>query len=354
MTEDRRNGNGEWLSKQQLVSVTIIIVIATIAFFYIRADRLDQERQNEAVNSQLVDAAGAANANAETLKTVNTALEQLCDKIPVEEQLESGVRYTCKLQEQGDTEPINPEEIDLTPGPDADTDTDVTYTLDQLRSIAASEVAKAIEANLPKDGVKGDKGDRGRPGKDGEPGEPGAPGATAYELAVSNGFSGSRDEWLASLEGSVGPEGPQGDKGDKGDKGDTGGQGVPGKSAYEIAVENGFVGTRDQWLASLQGKDGQPGPAGKSAYEVAVDNGFQGTRDQWLASLEGPPGPQGPEGPKGEPGDPAQLPDKFIIDVTCSTNNQIIVSYYGGTFRYITITDPLTQERMVCTASSIM
>lgn len=30
---------------------------------------------------------------------------------------------------------------------------------------------------------------------------------------------------------------------------------------------------------------GPPGPAGKSAYQVAVDNGFQGTEAQWLASL---------------------------------------------------------------------
>lgn len=30
---------------------------------------------------------------------------------------------------------------------------------------------------------------------------------------------------------------------------------------------------------------GPPGPAGKSAYQIAVDNGFSGTEAQWLASL---------------------------------------------------------------------
>lgn len=30
-----------------------------------------------------------------------------------------------------------------------------------------------------------------------------------------------------------------------------------GKSAYEIAVENGFVGTEAEWLQSLHGKDGK-------------------------------------------------------------------------------------------------
>ena len=30
--------------------------------------------------------------------------------------------------------------------------------------------------------------------------------------------------------------------------------GVQGKSAYEIAVDNGFLGTEKEWLESLQGK----------------------------------------------------------------------------------------------------
>jgi hypothetical protein len=38
-----------------------------------------------------------------------------------------------------------------------------------------------------------------------------------------------------------------------------GSQGPPGKSAYEIAVENGFVGTESEWLESLEGPQGPPG-----------------------------------------------------------------------------------------------
>ena len=48
-------------------------------------------------------------------------------------------------------------------------------------------------------------------------------------------------------------------------------KGDPGKSAYEIAVEQGFVGTEEEWLESLHGQDGAQGP-------------------------------QGPQGPQGEPG----------------------------------------------------
>ena len=67
-------------------------------------------------------------------------------------------------------------------------------------------------------------------------------------------------------------------------------KGDPGKSAYEIAVEQGFVGTEEEWLESLRG------PQGDSAYQVAVEQGFVGTKDQWLESLRGPEGPQGVSG----------------------------------------------------------
>lgn len=43
---------------------------------------------------------------------------------------------------------------------------------------------------------------------------------------------------------------------------ESGGSGAAGKSAYEIAVENGFVGTEKEWLESLKGKDGKDGRDG--------------------------------------------------------------------------------------------
>lgn len=58
-------------------------------------------------------------------------------------------------------------------------------------------------------------------------------------------------------------------------------------------------------LAALKGEKGDEG---KSAYQVAVENGYEGTKEEWLASLEGPQGeqgeqgPQGPQGPQGEQG----------------------------------------------------
>ena len=61
-----------------------------------------------------------------------------------------------------------------------------------------------------------------------------------------------------------------------------------GKSAYEIAVANGFVGTEEEWINSLT--------QGKSAYEIAVEHGFEGTEIEWLASLKGEKGDSGDDG----------------------------------------------------------
>lgn len=51
----------------------------------------------------------------------------------------------------------------------------------------------------------------------------------------------------------------------------SGGGSGDGKSAYEIAVENGFVGTEVEWLESL---NGDPGPAGADAMELVVVEDF--------------------------------------------------------------------------------
>lgn len=48
-----------------------------------------------------------------------------------------------------------------------------------------------------------------------------------------------------------------------------GGAGTPGKSAYEVATANGFVGTVQQWLASLKGADGAPGANGSNGLDGA-------------------------------------------------------------------------------------
>ena len=80
---------------------------------------------------------------------------------------------------------------------------------------------------------------------------------------------------------------------------------LQGKSAYDIAVDNGFQGSETEWLESLKGQDGKDGQdGGKSAYEIAVDNGFVGTEQEWLESLKGQNGTDGKDGQDGAQGAP--------------------------------------------------
>ncbi|MGN1224875.1 MAG: hypothetical protein ACI4TG_07205, partial [Ruminococcus sp.] len=155
--------------------------------------------------------------------------------------------------------------------------------------------------------------------------EKGKDGKSAYEIAVENGFVGTEMEWLESLKGADGKDGINGKDGADGVPGQDGidgkngadGQdgvnGIDGKSAYEIAVANGFIGTESEWLESLKGSDGRDGADGlpgkdgidgepgadgtdgKSAYIIAVEHGFTGTETEWLASLKGADGKDAPE-----------------------------------------------------------
>jgi hypothetical protein len=86
--------------------------------------------------------------------------------------------------------------------------------------------------------------------------------------------------------------------------------GVQGQVPAPLADQTGYVLTTEGWAeGGGGGEPGPPGPPGESAYEVAVDNGFEGTEEEWLASLVGPTGPKGdtgatgPQGPKGDTGD---------------------------------------------------
>ena len=64
-------------------------------------------------------------------------------------------------------------------------------------------------------------------------------------------------------------------------------RGARGYSAYEVAVQEGYVGTEEEWLASLKGDTGEKGEKG--------DQGIQG--------IQGEHGIQGIQGDKGDKGD---------------------------------------------------
>ena len=93
--------------------------------------------------------------------------------------------------------------------------------------------------------------------------------------------------------------------------GANGEKGTDGKSAYQIAVEQGYQGSESDWLSSLKGdkgntrakgNPGQDGADGKSAYAIAVEHGYEDSEEKWLLSLKGEKGDTGERGEKGDAG----------------------------------------------------
>ena len=114
-------------------------------------------------------------------------------------------------------------------------------------------------------------------------GEKGSDGKSAYQIAVEQGYQGSESDWLSSLKGD------KGEKGNTGAKGNPGQDGAEGKSAYAIAVEHGYEDSEEKWLLSLKGEKGDTGERGEKG-----DTGDRG--------LQGVPGEKGEKGDAGVAG----------------------------------------------------
>ena len=116
---------------------------------------------------------------------------------------------------------------------------------------------------------------------------------------------------IAALMGPRGPKGETGGKGDPGEKGDDGAPGISPVCSWNgtvLTITDG-TGPHSMDLKGETGQTGQTGADGKSAYQVAIDNGYRGSQADWLADLKGPkgdngaPGATGPQGIQGIPGD---------------------------------------------------
>lgn len=100
----------------------------------------------------------------------------------------------------------------------------IPLSLCRVTRSPAPSVPDKLTATV-RDGLKGEKGEQGERGLQGEQGIPGVPG----------------------------------ERGADGAKGERGADGAPGKSAYDIALEEGFTGSKQDWLNSLKGEKGDMG-----------------------------------------------------------------------------------------------
>ena len=151
----------------------------------------------------------------------------------------------------------------------------------------ARRLTRSVFFEWVSENVRGEKGDQGVSGRDGARGvngingRDGSDGLSAYQIAVQNGFVGSNSEWLESLKGATAA---------KGDDGDNGWSPV----FRTVTVGNGSYLELIDWV----------GGTGEKPTDVGFvsDNGFVQNVD-FANNLRGAKGEKGDQGEKGEKGD---------------------------------------------------
>lgn len=156
-------------------------------------------------------------------------------------------------------------------------------------------------------GAQGIQGDIGPEGPKGDQGDPGKDGTSISIINITestedngnNVITFSNGQTLTIKNGSKGTQGETGVQGNQGEKGDAGTPGENGLTPFINAEGNWQIGNEDTGIQAA----GANGINGDSAYDVAKKNGFLGTEEEWLASLKGEQGVQGIQGVKGDKGD---------------------------------------------------
>ena len=168
--------------------------------------------------------------------------------------------------------------------------------------IGDTDTLKPARGEQGLQGVRGERGLQGERGAQGERGIQGLQGVQGLQgLPGVKGDAGAKGE-----QGERGLQGLQGVAGAKGEKGDPGVQGAPGKDgAQGLPGAKGDPGA--QGIQGLPGKDGAKGADGKSAYQIAVAQGFAGSEADWLLSLKGEKGEKGDPGSGGSGTDTTAL-----------------------------------------------
>ncbi len=140
-------------------------------------------------------------------------------------------------------------------------------------------------------------------------------GKSAFEIAVEHGYVGTEEEWLRSLHGKDGVDGTPGKDGEQGPPGENGRDGIDGEQGPPGADGKDGVDGKDG-ADGLPGKDGEPGPPGKDG-----DIGPQGPpgRD----GVDGQPGRDGVDGKDGRDGKDGVTPDMSLYPTKAEMKSAI-------------------------------
>lgn len=127
-------------------------------------------------------------------------------------------------------------------------------------------------------------------------GDTGVDGLSAYEVAVENSFIGTESEWLQSLVGPQGPHGIQGIQGPEGPQGQQGIQGIQGPAGEDGA--DGLAGSDGRTILSGSGAPTTQGEDGDFYLDTAASTLYGPKNVTWPTgvSLVGPAGADGTDG----------------------------------------------------------
>ena len=121
----------------------------------------------------------------------------------------------------------------------------------------------------------------------------------------------------------------------------TGANGKDGRSAYEIAIENGFVGTAAEWLESLKGRDGIDGKDG-----LPGKDGKDGA--DGLPGKDGTNGKDGKDGRDGKDGvspDLTNYPDTDAVKALVQATVQPLLQQ-AHVHKNLDVLDDLTADEL--------
>ena len=138
-------------------------------------------------------------------------------------------------------------------------------------------------------------------------GDTGVDGLSAYEVAVENSFIGTESEWLQSLVGPQGPHGIQGIQGPEGPQGQQGIQGIQGPAGEDGA--DGLAGSDGRTILSGSGAPTTQGEDGDFYLDTAASSIYGPKNVTWPAgvSLIGPAGADGVGIPSISEGDASKV-----------------------------------------------
>jgi len=184
-----------------------------------------------------------------------------------------------------------------------------------VRIIAVNDHCKdhEIATHWNIQGAKGDSGLQGIQGAVGRQGDQGTAGIQGVQgLKGDRGDAGAQGiAGINGVDGRQGAQGIAGIQGVQGLKGDNGLMGNDGKSAYQLALDSGYVGKLADWLGSLNGTDGQDGVKG--------NDGSQG-----MAGIQGPKGDTGTQGLQGIQGEKGEKGDVGVIEPGACIQDDLI------------------------------